>query len=181
MGHVSEVDDQLALARVLPREPVWIDVGNHVSVGWSCRKAAEMAHVSGCGQACQPFCGAASELLGIAGVKAFTRGDLIAPLSGVLSLGAVMSLVSFGIGASCGAIVVDDLGTLIRQHPSPRWWANFALAADASTADGVTVLLLAAPQDLDRWPAGLPRPSCTLQGHDWWVGSYFGTPREVHP
>ena len=180
MANFFEGDDQLALARVLPHEPVWIDIGNHDSVGWSCRKTAELAHLPGCGRACQPLCGAAWEIAGMARVQARIHGDLIEPHSGALTLVQVLSLVTFGIGASCGAIVVDDLGGLLRQQPSPRWWSSFAQAADASTADGVTVLLLAAPQDLDRWPAGLPCPSWTRQGQGWWVGSYFGTPCEVH-
>ena len=165
--------DQGSLCRILSGS-TWIDVGGHDSSGWAGRKAAEVAHIQGCGLKCSPLCGAASELLGIAGVHARFRGDLIVPHEGrTLSLRDVLSLVTFGAGSSCGTIVVDDLGALLAQQPTPAWWQNFAEAADASTAETVTVVLLAATRDLVNWPEGLPRPAKVVQGKEWWLGSHW--------
>jgi hypothetical protein len=171
-----EGTDQQRLASVLPHDLVWIAVDDHESTGWACRKVAELEHTPGCGQVCEPNCGAAWELVSMAGLQARVRGDLVAPRSGVLSLGDVLTLVTLGIGSSCGAIVVDDLGALLAQHPSPGWWEQFAEAADASTADGVPVFLLADPQSLDPWPDGLPKPAWVRRGNGWWLCSRFGTP-----
>lgn len=168
--------DQEALYRAVPGLPVWVDVGGHDSLGWWSRKSAEVAHTQGCGPRCQPGCGPASELLGIAQVRAHCRGDLIVPaVNTTLTLKDVLSIVTFGIGASCGAIVVDDLGAILAQRPTASWWRTFAAAADASTDDGVKVLLLAAPKDVANWPDGLPKPAWVRSGADWWLGGEFGS------
>lgn len=168
--------DQEAICRALPGVPVWVDLGDHDSVAWSRRKAAEVAHIPGCGLQCPPLCGPAAELLGISGVRACYRGDLIVPrIDTILSLADVMTITSFGVGASCRCIVIDDLGAILTQRPTSDWWRSFGEAAVASTTDGVLVLLLAAPRDVASWPDGLPKPAWVRSGEGWWLGGEFGT------
>lgn len=171
--------DQESLCRIL-RGSTWIDVGGHDSVGWASRKAAEVAHIPACGLQCATLCGAASELLGVAGVRARFRGDLIVPNEGsTLSLRDVLSLVASGVGASCDTIVVDDLAAITAQRPTRAWWCDFAQAAKESTEDGVRILLLAAPKDLEPRPEGLPHAAWTRSGDGWWLGGHFSTACEV--
>ena len=173
--------DQAALCGVVPGLPVWVDVGGHESVGWAARKAAEVAHISGCGLKCPPLCGAAAEILGMTGLRARYRGDLIVPfIDTVFSPEDVLTIANFGVGASCTTIVVDDLGAILAQRPTAEWWRNFAEAAVASTEDGVKMLLLAAPKDVANWPDGLPRPAWVRSGEGWWLGANFGSPSGVH-
>ena len=174
------LQSQDTLYRAVPGQPVWIDIGGHDCIGWWSRKAAEVAHIPGCGLQCPLRCGPASELLGIAGVRARFRGDLIVPHEGhTLSLRDVLSLVASGVGASCDTIVVDDLAAITAQRPTRVWWRDLAEAANASTADGVRVLLLAAPQDLEPWPEGLPPATWVRRDDGWWLGGHFGAACEV--
>lgn len=175
-------EDQLALGRVLPEIQTWIDVGHHDSVGWVLRKTAALAHRDCCGPRCIGYCGGTRELAGMAGMISFAQGDLIAPPNnGVFTLSQVLMLAAFGVGSSCGSIVIDDLGAILDQRPTRDWWINFAMAADASTQDGVPIYLLAKSRDLARWPDGLQQPAWFRQGVAWWIGKQFGTRLEFAP
>ncbi|MBZ0153298.1 MAG: hypothetical protein K8J09_17370 [Planctomycetes bacterium] len=118
-------------------------------------------------------------MISIVGVRACHRGDLITPTTERFLLAEVLALVAGGIGASCCSLVVDDLAALLLQRPTPAWWSAFSEAAEACAEDGVRVLLLASPDDLRPWPAGLPQPSWTRCGREWWLGSRFGLTTEV--